>query len=331
MWIEAPLAKRGHRASFVCQGAGLWLAIAATQCVGSTAKADEAVKPTDKPTADEEPHRSARGAVDLQPESEPGAVTASQRTQKEAAGPSTPEEDVLANRTTLEIAMLQTYLEQNPNAANRAQIEKALEKLRRTPAELTVLAQPRRAQLFVDSSPSDLLPREVRADGSTRFTLEPGEHTLHLELADYQPWAKVLLLEPGEQRFVKAELKPLPPPATSAEAFGVGAPAPASVQAQEPTPSAATSRRKIGRWTSLGVASLGLGAGTVLGFLALAEERRFNDDPSSTVANRGERLALGADVCFALAIGAAVTGLVLWVVDRREAKLTTRSAASNSP
>jgi hypothetical protein len=66
-------------------------------------------------------------------------------------------------------------------------------------------------------------------------------------------------------------------------------------------------------WTLSGIAAGALVTGTVFGFLALEEESEFNLHPSAARADRGERQALVADVCFGVAAASAITALVLWL------------------
>lgn len=58
----------------------------------------------------------------------------------------------------------------------------------------------------------------------------------------------------------------------------------------------------------------------MLGVMALSEQQRFQQMPSDASADRGERYALFADVSLAVALGAAVTGLVLYLADQRAFK-----------
>ena len=68
-------------------------------------------------------------------------------------------------------------------------------------------------------------------------------------------------------------------------------------------------------WITGVVGAAGLVGGTVLGFMALAESSDFDADPTAASADRGERLALFADVAFGVGAMALITGIVLYVTD----------------
>jgi hypothetical protein len=63
------------------------------------------------------------------------------------------------------------------------------------------------------------------------------------------------------------------------------------------------------------VGAAGLVTGTVLGFMVLAERSDFDASPSEASADRGERLALFADVAFGVGAMALITGAVLYLTD----------------
>ena len=73
-------------------------------------------------------------------------------------------------------------------------------------------------------------------------------------------------------------------------------------------------------WVTSGVAVAALVTGTVLGVVALKQEKDFNDDPTERGADRGDRIALFADVSFGVAAGAAITSLALYLTSRKKRK-----------
>jgi hypothetical protein len=66
-------------------------------------------------------------------------------------------------------------------------------------------------------------------------------------------------------------------------------------------------------WLTGVTGAVGLVTGTVLGFLVLTERSDFDAKPSAAVADRGERLALFADVAFGVGAMALITGAVLFL------------------
>ena len=66
-------------------------------------------------------------------------------------------------------------------------------------------------------------------------------------------------------------------------------------------------------WITSIVGATGIVAGTVLGFMALSERSDYDANPTAESADRGERLALFADVAFGVGAMGALTALVLYV------------------
>ena len=73
------------------------------------------------------------------------------------------------------------------------------------------------------------------------------------------------------------------------------------------------SRSKTAIWVATGVGAAGLVTGAILGGLALKSKGEFDDNPTEAQADKGERLALFADVGFGVAAAGAVTAIVLYV------------------
>jgi hypothetical protein len=68
-------------------------------------------------------------------------------------------------------------------------------------------------------------------------------------------------------------------------------------------------------WVTSIVGAAGLVTGTVLGFMVLAERSDYDAMPTAKTADRGERLALFADVSFGVGAMALITGAVLYLTD----------------
>ena len=64
-------------------------------------------------------------------------------------------------------------------------------------------------------------------------------------------------------------------------------------------------------WIAGVVGGVGIVTGTVLGIAALNEKADYDDNPTEASADRGERLALFADVSFGVGAMALITGAVL--------------------
>lgn len=147
-------------------------------------------------------------------------------------------------------------------------------------------------------------------------------------------------LETTEQATTDQE--PLPP-APPAETNAVQAPeaAPLDQTSVTPAPAAESATggediespkssppepRAIVLWSLTGTAGFALLTGSLFGITALAEEQRYEDNPSTQARDRGEARALAADVFFGVGGAAAIAALIVLLTDDDEA--TPRDADS---
>lgn len=197
------------------------------------------------------------------------------------------------------IEIFRTYLLERANAPDRAQVEAQIQTLQAKPATLTVLSNVDGAEILIDQQDSGrVTPAEL--------TLSPGEHQLTLRKDRFYPAEQIVNLGPGVRDSVRIALTE-EPPAPVADA-PPPEPAPQERGPRHPTPAF---------WTAIGFTGAGLVAGSVLGGLALKKDKDFhaNDYENATtdMADKGERLALFADVCFGVAAVGAVTALVVYL------------------
>jgi tetratricopeptide (TPR) repeat protein len=200
------------------------------------------------------------------------------------------------------VAAYDRYLQLKPDASDRADVEAKRAALAATPAQLAVVTEPPGADVSIDGRP---LGKQTPAD----ITLAAGDHQLKCTLAGYEDALDVVHALPGGHDERRIVLKRPIPPAVAV------APVPAAplVLATPPAkvPTAAL-------WVTASIGAAGLIAGTVLGIMALQEHKNFNENPTTESADRGERLALFADVGFGVGAMALVTTAVL-LFDREEA------------
>jgi tetratricopeptide (TPR) repeat protein len=207
------------------------------------------------------------------------------------------------------IKALERYLDERAIAPDRERIEARIDELRPRPAVVRVETDPPGATVYVDGEEAPVVtPAEIE--------VEPGRHTVDAVLEGYMPARATIEAVSGGRHEITGALQPQPeepPTATEEEAFGAGealvTETPEGPTAQEPDKPAVP----VGVWITTGVAAGALVTGTVLGFLALQQQKHFAATPSSRVANRGERFALFADLTLGLALGAAITALVLYL------------------
>ena len=204
------------------------------------------------------------------------------------------------------IEVLELYLEQRSDAPDAAQIQERLATLRTVPAVLVVSSTPPGAAITIDGEArSEVTPAEIE--------VPPGEHVVALTLAEHDPASETVQASPGERREIALDLLAAEQ-GLDEDPFGDGgegdtAPSPPDLDDEgEQTLSA-------GVWVAAGISGAALVGGTVLGFLALSEQSDFDMMPSEEAADRGERLALFADVAFGAAAIAGITAIVLYLTD----------------
>lgn len=193
------------------------------------------------------------------------------------------------------IEIFRTYLLERANAPDRAQVEAQIQTLQAKPATLTVLSNVEGAEILIDQQDSGrVTPAEL--------TLSPGEHQLTLRKERFYQAEQIVSLGPGVRDSVRIALTE-EPQTPVAEAPAPEA-APEERGPRHPTPAF---------WTAIGFTGAGVIAGSVLGGMALKKSKEFDDNPTTALADKGERLALFCDVSFGVAAVGAVTALVVYL------------------
>lgn len=188
------------------------------------------------------------------------------------------------------------YLADRPDAPERADVEAKLAQISAMPATLLISSAPAGATLRIDGQDTGkVTPAEL--------SLTRGAHTLELSLAGHSAITEPITAKAGVRHELHAELQPLPPP-----------PPPPVVEAPPPPPPVSEPPTEA-IWATSILGAAGLVTGTVLGFMALAERSDYDANPTAESADRGERLALFADVSFGVGAMAALTAVVLYVVN----------------
>lgn len=204
------------------------------------------------------------------------------------------------------------YLAGRPDAPDRADVEKKMAEISAMPATLVITTAPDGATLKVDGQPTGkVTPAEIE--------LPRGDHTLELTLAGYTAITEPLTAKAGVRHELHAELQPVPAP-----------PPPVAPPPPEPKPEPEGPPTEA-LWITGIVGATGIVTGTVLGFLALSERSDYDANPTSESADRGERLALFADVAFGVGAMGALTALVLYVTYDDEPEPAADTDASAEP
>jgi len=214
------------------------------------------------------------------------------------------------------VATLERYLTLRADAPDRAAVQTRIEALRARPGVVAVRSEPAGAAIALDGTDTGrVTPADVEA--------APGEHTIAVSLAGYESASQTVTVGFGarqELAIPALTAAAAPPPAEPVAAEPEPAP-PAEEEPASEGPSAAV-------WIAAGVGAAGLVSGTVLGFLALSEQSDFDVAPTEAIADRGERLALFADVGFGVAVAGLVTALVLQLASGDDEEEAAETAAA---
>ncbi len=204
------------------------------------------------------------------------------------------------------VAMLERYLSERPNAPDKLSVEARIATLLETPATIVVRSEEAGQAILVDGKPTD-------KKTPTEIELEPGAHTL-VVVGDGQ-WVgeKSIQVGYGERK----------------EIMFIGGPQSEAVEETKAKDDfqreERTARRAV--WALSGVAAAALLTGTVLGFTAFKQEQDYRNDPTPEIADKGERLALFADVSFGIAALSAITALTVFLTTKNKKKRRERATA----
>lgn len=201
------------------------------------------------------------------------------------------------------VAMLEQYLVERPDAPDRVAIEARIAALLQSPAVLVVRSEEPGHGILLDGEPiGKKTPAEIE--------VEPGTHTV-LVVGDGQRIGE-MTVQVGH-----GEVKELNFTSETQSDVVIEQTNEAKLQAQLAIEKEdRTIRRAVIATGSLSGAALV--SGTVLGFLALQQEQLYRDDPSKETADKGERLALFADVSFGLAALSAITSFALFMTHKKK-------------
>jgi hypothetical protein len=209
------------------------------------------------------------------------------------------------------VAMLDQYLVERPDAPDRASIETRIATLLQSPAVLVIRSEQAGHAILLDGVP-------VEKKTPAELEVEPGTHTVLVVGEGKQVGEKSLQVGYGEVR----ELDFTPDTTSDVvieQSEEVTLQAQLAIE-QEDT----TIRRAVVSTGSISAAALV--TGTVLGFLALQQEQNYRDNPTKETADKGERLALFADISFGLTVLSAVTSFTLFMTHKNKRRRERETA-----
>ena len=209
------------------------------------------------------------------------------------------------------VAMLEQYLVERPDAPDRPSVEARVATLLKSPAKLVVRSEEPGHAILLDGSP-------VEKKTPATLEVEPGSHTVIVVGDGRQVGEQTVNVGYGEVR--QLDFSRATPSSVIVEQTDE-----AKLQAQLAREKQDTTIRRAVIATG-SIAAAALVSGTVLGVLALRRERDYRNDPSAETADRGERLALFADVSFGLAALSAITSFTLFMTHKNKRRRERETA-----
>lgn len=203
------------------------------------------------------------------------------------------------------IAMLKQYLVERPDAPDRVSVEARIATLRQSPALLVVRSEEAGHAILLDGVPAkEKTPAEIE--------VEPGSHTVVVVGAGKQVGEETVQVAYGEVK--ELDFTPETRSQVLVEQSDEAKLAATLAKEREDT----TIRRAVISTGSIAAASLV--TGIILGPMALRENENYRSSPSEQTADKGERLALFADLSFGLAALSAITSFTLFMTHKNKRK-----------
>jgi hypothetical protein len=171
---------------------------------------------------------------------------------------------------------------------------------------LAVTAVPGPAAVFVGGEPRGTTP--------VKLELPPGAYVVEVRQAGLRPYRAQVSVVAGVLTELNADLTPPPPPPAAPERGRLG----------------------VATWATWGVAVAALATGVALGvtelgtqsdYNAIAPSTRADVDRMRSLRDRGDRLALGADVALGVGGAAVIAAAILTYRDLRLGRAERRPAA----
>ena len=201
------------------------------------------------------------------------------------------------------IAHLRAYLEAAPqNDPMREDVAAEITALSQVPATLALRSKPMGATVRVDG-------RQEQATTPGELELPAGDYTLIATLEGQQEARVPVTLAPGVRKELEIAMQPQSSPAV------------VDIESNSSSNTAAL-------WITGGVGIAGMVAGSVFGFMSLAERSKYDDNPTQASADRGERYSLFSDVSFGVGASALLTCLILYFTDDADVDEADNTAGS---
>ncbi len=209
------------------------------------------------------------------------------------------------------VAMFEQYLVERPDAPDRVSVEARIATLQKSPAVLVVRSEEPGHAILLDGSPT---AKKTPA----RIEVEPGSHTVLVVGEGTQVGEQTVRVAYGEV----AELD-----------FSRETPSEAIVEESKEAARRSEADRaredRVIRRASIATGSIALGAlaaGTVLGALALVEQRDARNAPPESGSGQGDRFVIPATLTLGLAVLSGATSLTLFLTHKKKRQRERQTA-----
>jgi hypothetical protein len=204
------------------------------------------------------------------------------------------------------LTSLRQYLSEKPTAPDRAQVEAQIANLEAKPGFLSLESAPTGAMIWVDGENTGYItPNEL--------SLRAGPHTIALSADGYQKFEQRVDVAIGSRQRLSLTLTP-----EAAPTYSETTPEPEPVLEQQQMGERGASPAV---WAAIAVAGVTAITGTGLGVAALSKEKDYEKRPTKELRDKGERLALFADVNFGIAAVAGITAVVIYLTSAEPQEL----------
>ncbi len=209
------------------------------------------------------------------------------------------------------VAMLEQYLVERPDAPDAESINVRIATLLKSPAVLLVRSDQVGLAILLDGVPSTKkTPAELEVDPGVHIVVVVGDGKQVGEQTVQVGYGELRELDFGAQETSDVVVKQSEEAKLAAQL---------TIEREDQT-----IRRAVISTGSIAAASLV--AGAVLGGLALRQDKDYQSNPTKQAADRGERLALSAEVSLGLAALSAITSFTLFMTHKNKRKRERETA-----
>ncbi len=226
---------------------------------------------------------------------------------------------------TPEAIALMEQLMADPTYTSKSKVKTRLDEAKKEVGHLVIDSYPQGASITLNGRRlDDLTPLSLY--------LTPGKQVIVLAMPGYADQLQEINLPKGTGQTVSVDFSTLPTadagrkpelidpfaedePAVQPEDGAAATEEPVDTTKEEPLESNGPPNAF---WVAAAIAGVGAISGTVFGTMALRDEKDYEESGDSATRESGERSAVIADVSFGVAIGAAIAGTIILIVNKNK-------------